>query len=319
MSDPVSTPVEFTGVFWPWAIAAVTIVSLLGCGAFLLWVGRGKRPTEGATSGHVWDGDLVELNNPLPSWWRWMFLLTLAFAAFYLWFYPGLVVYPGSSGWTQARQYESEVAAARARYAPIYDRFAGLPLAQLVEDPAARTIGRRLFLNHCTACHGSDAGGAIGYPSLRDTEWQWGGTPENIAATITYGRMGLMAGWEGSLGERGVDEVTAYVLSLSGRPAPSELASAGRARFEQHCQACHGAGGGGNPSTGALPLTDDVWRHGASDAAIRRSIALGRTAMMPPHDGFLDEAKIRLLTAYVYGLSRPDPARPVDGPGSDPR
>ena len=131
--------------------------------------------------------------------------------------------------------------------------------------------------NYCTTCHGSDARGARGYPNLRDGDWIWGGTPESIKTTITNGRQAAMPAWEGALGgERGVDEVAQYVLSLSGRATISELADKGKAKYEIFCVACHGADGTGNTALGAPNLTDDTWLYGGSLTRISESIAKGR-------------------------------------------
>lgn len=294
---------EFTGTFWPWFIAIVSVVSLLACFWFLWWVGRGPRPTEGETSGHVWDGDLVELNNPLPGWWRWLFYGSLVFALVYLWWYPGLAVFQGNKEWTQIKQWEQEVADHDARFGPVYARFEAMDIPTLASDADARRIGERLFLNHCTACHGSDAGGAYGYPNLRDDDWQWGGTPEAIETTITWGRFGLMASWEATLGEQGVEEVAQYVLNFSGRATKPELLEAGKAHFEKICVTCHTADGTGKLDVGSLNLTDDIWRYGGSEQAVKTTIAKGRKGQMPGHDGILSPVKIKLLSAYVYGLS----------------
>lgn len=295
---------EFTSAFWPWFIGIVSILSLAACFVFLLWVTRGHRPTKVETLDHGWDGDLRELNNPLPGWWRWLFYGTLLIAAAYLVLYPGLGFFGGAKGWTQDEQYRAEVARAERAYGPIFERFAAMEIPVLAADPEARQVGERLFLNYCTACHGSDAGGAIGYPNLRDEEWQWGGTPEAIVETITSGRVGVMAGWQEALGEDGVREVTQYVLAFTGRATRPELLAAGKEKYELVCFACHRADGSGNPLLGAPSHRDDVWRWGGSEEAIATSIGSGRRGVMPAHGAFLGPAKVHVLAAYVYGLSR---------------
>jgi cytochrome c oxidase cbb3-type subunit 3 len=292
----------FESEFWPWMIGIVTILSLAACFVFLLWASRGRRPTAEETEHQVWDEDLRENNNPLPGWWRWMFYLSILFAAGYLVYYPGLAMFAGTSGWTQAGSYESEMSRADAEYAPVYARFEGKSIEELAKDSDARRIGERLFLNNCTACHASDARGGIGYASLRDAEWQWGGTPEAIEATISGGRHGNMVGWRGTVGDAGVENLTQYVLQLARRPAKAAAAAQGKALFEQVCFSCHRMNGQGNPAIGGPNLTDDIWRWGSSEAAIRSAIADGRQGLMPAHGEILGEKKVRLLAAYVYGL-----------------
>jgi len=179
-----------------------------------------------------------------------------------------------------------------------------MDIPTLARDPEARKVGERLFLTYCTACHGSDAGGGIGYPNLRDGEWQWGGTPERIEETITNGRVGVMAAWKEALGDDGVREVAQYVLSLSGRATRPDLVAAGREKYEMVCFTCHKKDGSGNQLLGAPSHLDDVWRWGGSEAAITASIANGRRGVMPAHGDFLGPAKVHLLAAWVYGLSQ---------------
>ena len=295
---------EFTSNFWPWYIGIAAILSLAACFVFLIAITRGQRPNEEETTGHVWDEDLREWNNPLPGWWRWLFHGTIAFAVVYLVLFPGLGFWNGTQSWTQENQYRAEMASADATYGPIYARYESQPVEALAKDPEAQKIGKRLFLNYCTACHGSDAGGAPGYPNLRDEEWKWGGTPEAIETTITGGRQANMAAWEPALGKDGVKEVVQYVLSFSNRQTHPELVEAGKQKFEAICFSCHRLTGKGNPAVGAPDLTNDIWQYGGSEAAITQTVSYGRKGMMPAHGDFLGPAKVRLLAAYVYGLSK---------------
>ncbi|MDX5445590.1 MAG: c-type cytochrome, partial [Zoogloeaceae bacterium] len=168
----------------------------------------------------------------------------------------------------------------------------------------ALQVGQRLFLNYCATCHGSDAHGSPGFPNLADGDWLYGGEPETIKASILDGRRGVMPGWQDALGDAGVDEVSAYVIQLSGRDADAAKADAGKARFEMMCVACHGTDGTGNKALGAPDLTDGTWLYGGSPGVIRQSIAAGRNGVMPAHRDFLGEHKAHLLAAYVYSLSK---------------
>jgi cytochrome c oxidase cbb3-type subunit 3 len=166
-------------------------------------------------------------------------------------------------------------------------------------------MGQRLFLNYCAQCHGSDAGGSVGFPSLKDRDWLYGGEPEAIRASIVEGRNGVMPPMGGAIGgDEGARDVMHHMFRLSGRTFDGIRASRGKAKFETVCAACHTEKGTGNVQIGAPNLIDDVWLHGGSDAAILESITKGRKGAMPAHKGFLDEGKIHLLTAYVYGLSQ---------------
>ena len=306
---------DFTSEFWNWYVAGITIASLISCVALLRSMSTRKvvKDDEGkvANTGHVWDEDLVELNNPLPRWWMNLFYLTLVFAGGYLVLYPGAGKFGGTLNWTSAAEYEQERAEIDKLVRPLYASFAGKEIKDVAWDPQARAIGERLFTNNCAQCHGSDAGGSKGFPSLRDNDWLYGGEPEDIKASITNGRRGMMPPHKASLSEEGIWNVTHYVLSISNRMHNAERADKGRATFQAICSACHGLEGKGNVAVGAPNLTDDVWLYGGSEKTIIETITNGRSNQMPAHKDLLDADRIHLLTAYVYGISHPQ-ATPHD-------
>lgn len=299
---------QFTSSFWDFYISIITIVSIVACGV-LLW-SQSKHKTSGTeTSGHVWDEDIREYNNPMPAWWMWLFWLTIAFGFAYLALYPGLGSYRGSLGWTQVKQLEEENAEAQKSYGPLYEKFAALDVAALSKNAEALAVGQKLFLNNCAQCHASDAGGSKGFPNLTDGDWLWGGTPEAIKASITDGRTGMMPPLGPVLGEQGVKDVAHYVLSLSGQAHDSLRRARGEAQFKTACVACHGADGKGNQALGAANLTDRIWLHGSGEYAIAEQVTKGRMNQMPAHKDLLSPAKIHLLAAYVYSLSRQGAAK----------
>lgn len=296
---------DFVHDGWSLYIAIITVVSLLACAVLLKLLStqklaKGEQP---GTTGHSWD-DLEEFNNPLPRWWMWLFYITIVFSFIYLILYPGLGSFGGYLGWSSTGQYQDEQKQAAATFGPIVDRFLKQDAIVVAADAEAREIGQRLFLNYCAQCHGSDAGGSRGYPNLRDGDWLYGGTPEAIRSTIADGRNGVMPPMGAVLGgSEDVRDTVHYVLSLAGRTHDGLRAQRGRAKYAGACVACHGADGKGNPQLGAPNLTDDIWLHGGTEAAITESIVRGRVNQMPAHKDFLDEGKIHLLTAYVLGIS----------------
>ena len=294
---------QFTSAFWDYYIGLISVASIVACAVFLKTQSV-RRGGETETTGHTWDEDLAEYNNPLPRWWSWLFYLTIVFSLIYLVLYPGLGSWRGTLGWTQVKQLDDENARAQAAYGPLYDKFAALDVVALSKSPEALAVGQKLFLNQCAQCHASDGGGSRGFPSLADRDWLWGGEPQDIQASIADGRNGVMPPWGAVLGEQGVQDAAHYVMSLSGGAADSIRVARGRELFGKTCVACHGAQGKGNPALGAPDLTDKIWLHGSGEAAISESIARGRTSQMPAHKGQLSEAKIRLLTAYVLSLSK---------------
>jgi len=298
---------DFTHDMWGIYIAVITLVSIAACLVLLFSMSNRKVPTkdEAGTTGHVWDENLVEWNNPLPAWWMWLFVITVVFSVVYLALYPGLGSYAGQYGWTSQGQYQAEQKTAADTYGPVVDRFLKQDIKTVAANPEARQTGQRLFLTYCAQCHGSDGGGSRGFPSLKDRDWLYGGEPEAIRASIADGRNGMMPPLGAALGsDDDVRDVMHYLFRLGGRTFDGIRATRGKAKFDTVCAACHGDKAGGNMQIGAPNLTDDIWLHGASDAAIMESIGKGRKGAMPAHKGFLDEGKIHLLTAYVYGLSR---------------
>ena len=295
---------SFTDGIWNMIIFVATVGGIIALFLFVKSYSAGRPKGEGVQGmGHKWDGDLEELNNPLPRWWLNMFYITMAFGLVYLLLYPGLGTHPMLLGWSQVKQYDEQMAAANERYGPIFDQFMNQSIAEVARNPEAEKIGRRLFLNYCASCHGSDAGGNPGFPNLRDDDWLHGGTPQAIETTILNGRNGVMPAWISVVGEEGVNNLTQYVLSLNGRDFDAAAAKAGEQSFNTLCVTCHGKGGVGNQEIGAPNLTNNIWLYGGSPQAIAASIANGRQGQMPAHADFLGKAKVHLLAAYVYGLT----------------
>ena len=297
---------EFTSGFWSVYITVITLASILGC-AVLLWKLSTRRLAQGekaAVTGHVWDENLEEYNNPLPRWWMWLFWITIVFSVIYLILFPGLGSFPGVLKWSSVGQYQAEMARAKESYEPIFSKYAAMDIPVLAADPQAREIGQRLFLNYCAQCHASDARGGRGFPNLSDKDWLYGGTPEAITASITDGRQGMMPPWP-QLGDEAIKNVANYVLLLSGRTHDALRAAQGKEAFMTNCVACHGPDGKGNPALGAPNLTDDAWLYGGGQAAVIETVTKGRHGVMPAWGAFLGPDKVRLLAAYVYGLSAP--------------
>ena len=295
---------DFTSNFWSVYVAGITIAGIVAC-LLLLWITARKKVASDSnnTTGHVWDEDLTEMNNPMPRWWMWLFVLTIIFSFAYLAIYPGLGKFAGKMGWSQYGAYDAEMAQAKAELEPLYARFTSMTTEQVAQDPQAMAIGERLFMNNCAQCHGSDARGSKSFPNLTDGDWLHGGTPEKIRETLEKGRIGNMPPMAAAVGSpEDVRNLSHYVLSLSGSPHDSLRASLGKSKFTA-CAACHGMDGKGNQALGAPNLTDDIWLHGWGEAAITAMINNGKVNQMPAQADKLTEAQIGVLSAYVWGLS----------------
>ena len=295
---------DFFSSGWSVFVAAATVLGLVACVVLLIIASRRQPSAADNTTGHVWDEDLRELNNPLPLWWMGLFVLTIVFAGAYLALYPGLGSTAGKLGWTSLGEHAAEVAQTRAAMAPVYAGFANMASEQLAKDPKAHAIGERLFANNCAQCHGADAKGSKGFPNLTDNDWLWGGSIETITETITKGREGNMPVMAPAVGTSDdVRNVAHYVLSLSGSPHNELYAQLGKPKFTA-CAACHGSNGTGTQALGAPNLTDKIWLHGWGEQAIMAMVNNGKHNVMPAHGERLTPEQIRVLAAYVWSLSQ---------------
>jgi cytochrome c oxidase cbb3-type subunit III len=300
---------DFTNEFWPWYIGVISVVSILACG-LLLWI-AGKTTTKvGAdknndgTTGHVWDEDLRELNNPLPLWWMGLFVTTIIFSIVYLLAYPGLGSFTGLLGWTQVKEHAQDVKALAAQQAPLYEKYSAQTVEALSQDPQALKLGERLFTNNCALCHGSEGRGSKSYPNLTNPNSAWLGARDSahIVKTVTEGRIGVMPPMAAAVGDdEKIGELSQYILSLSGSTHDAKKAARGSAAFAT-CAACHGADGKGNKVLGAPNLTDSYWLYGTGEEAIKQSILKGRNNVMPSQAGKLSPEQIRIVSAYVLSL-----------------
>ena len=238
--------------------------------------------------------------------------------------YPGLGNYKGLINWQSSNQniqslaesraaieanktngvinqYDREVAFANERFAPIFEAYYKQPIPELAKDPEALKIGQRLFSQNCSQCHGSD-------------DWLYGGSPEKITETLINGRKAMMPAQLVAHGEDGIQELVAYVLSLSDRklsgqkyiddPSLNQLMVEGGQARSAVCAACHGQDGKGNQLIGAPNLTDQIWLYGGTDKSITETLRYGRNGVMPAFKTTLGEKKIHLVSAYVFSLSQ---------------
>lgn len=295
--------------FWSSWIIVLTVGNILAC-LWLIWWTMRKRTGEaqaGDVTGHTWDEDLQEYNNPLPRWWLWLFYITIIFAGLYLIYFPGLGSFKGLGEWSSTGKYQDEMSQAAQKYDPIFKKYAAVGIADLASKPEnadALAMGKRMYLSYCSQCHGSTATGADGYPNLADNDWLWGGEPARIKESILNGRNGVMPAHQGRIDDAQLAQLTDYVFSLSGRQVDAASAEAGKGQFlSLGCIGCHGMDGKGNTMLGAPNLTDDIWLYGDSSSAVKKTILGGRMGQMPPHRDFLGEDKAHLIAAYVYSLS----------------
>lgn len=296
---------DFFSGFWGYFITSVTLLGIAFCVWLLFtqrrWLGKDVKQVD--DTGHVWDGNLTELNNPVPRWWTVFYVLLCVFSLGYLVLYPGLGTFPGILNYSSAESVKQAQAELAEKIRPVYQRYEAMSIPEIAKEQQAREIGQRLFLNACAQCHGSDAKGAPSFPNLTDNDWLYGGSPEQIMQSITKGRHGIMPPMAAQVKPDEAAAIAQYVRSLSGLASDPLMVVPGKRGFETFCAACHGIDGKGNQALGAPNLTDDVWLYGSSAATIVQTIMNGRNNQMPAQEGILTPEQIRMLTAYVWGLS----------------
>lgn len=294
---------DFVSDFWNLYVVVIVTASILACVVLLIVQGKATF-TPGKTMGHVWDETLEEYNNPMPRWWTWMFVITVIFAFVYLALYPGLGNFKGVLGWTSGGQHTAEVQKMDAVVKPLFDKYMAMDLKAVAADKQANEMGKRLYLTYCMQCHGADARGAKGFPNLTDSDWLYGGEPDQIKETLNNGRMGVMPP-HAQLGADTIKDLANFVRSLSGLPNDSARAAKGKEAFSSAgCIGCHGPEATGMHAIGAPNLTDKVWLYGSSEATIIETITNGRQNKMPAWKEFLGDAKVHLLSAYVLSLNQ---------------
>jgi cytochrome c oxidase cbb3-type subunit 3 len=297
-----------------------------------------KSTSQAQTTGHVWDGDLQEFNNPLPVWWTYTFYVTIVFALVYWVVYPSWPVgqsflpgvnsisYKNAQGqdeswhWNTRAKLLKEMQDAASAQKPYFDKLAAMPYDKITKDPELNSFvlsaGKVVFSDNCAACHQAGGQGKVGFfPNLTDDNWIYGGSPAEINETITKGRHGYMPPFGEALSGAQIDELANYVASLSGLKADAAKAARGKDLFHSHtaaCYYCHNNDAKGRKDIGSANLTDKVWLWanvpGVADdagkvAEIRKVITSGlNKGVMPAWQGRLSAQQIKLLTVYVHEL-----------------
>lgn len=289
------------------------------------------------TTGHAWDGDLQEFNNPLPTWWLWTFYATVIFAIIYWVLYPAWpvgdsytkgmmndITYTTSDGKTKTTHWNTralllkdmqEARESQEKYLKDINALTFEQIRSSEEKSAfANSMAKVLFADNCAACHQSGGDGVIGfYPNLLDDAWLWGGSFSEIQESIANGRNGSMPGFKASLSATQISDVSEYVLSLSGNEANSDAVKRGKAVFtgQGGCAACHGADAKGQSFMGSANLTDKIWTIAdvagaetaeAKKAAVMNVVKNGKTRQMPAWKERLSATEIKILTYYVHEL-----------------
>lgn len=276
------------------------------------------------TTGHEWDG-IRELDNPLPRWWLWVFFGCIAWAIVYWVLMPA---WPGLTGYTHGvlgRSDRAELSDELDKLAAVRGqglaRLASAPLEEIERDPKlqayALQVGASVFGDNCATCHGAGGGGGAGYPNLRDDIWLWGGSLADIHHTIQVGvrsghpqargeTMMTAFGRDQILTSSQIDDLTEYVVALSGRAADRSAVARAARTFTDQCVTCHGVAGAGDRTRGVPDLTDSDWLYGSGRESIRSQIFNGRNAVMPTWESRFSAPLIKALAVYVHANAAGD-------------
>ncbi len=286
-----------------------------------------KKPTKKQdvqTTGHSWDG-IEEFNNPLPKWWLYTFYATIVWGIGYSIAMPAWPLLNGATPGLLGASTRADVAAEIARYdaanADVEAKLVDVDLTEISADPElanyTQNAGAAVFRTWCAQCHGSGAGGqqSLGYPSLLDKDWLWGGSIEDIHFTVTHGirneddpdeeaRFSQMPafGTDELLSNEEIGQVVQYVLKISGQEFDSAALGDGETLFTDNCSSCHAEDGTGDRFQGAPNLTDAIWLYGGDAETLTDTIHNARFGVMPNWNTRLSEAEIRAVSAYVHGL-----------------
>jgi len=272
------------------------------------------------TTGHEWDG-IKELDNPMPRWWLWAFIISIVWGVIYMAAYPAWPLiteatkgYLGYSSRAELAETMTAVQVSRQKY---INSINALSLEEIRNDSElarfAYAGGKSAFAVNCSQCHGSGAAGSAGYPNLNDDNWLWGGSLTDIQTTISHGirfeqdddtRFSEMPafGSDEILDRTQIGQVADYVLSLSKRQHDFENATAGAKTYADNCAACHGDTGQGDREQGAPQLSNVLWLYGNEKADIIAQISRPKHGVMPAWGERLDATTIKQLTIYVHAL-----------------
>lgn len=285
-----------------------------------------KDPVSGLyTTGHEWDG-IAELNTPLPKWWVYVFYATVIWAIGYWIVYPSFPVgngfLPGIWEYSSRREVEADLITARAAHQKERSAIAAGALGAIYADPALRSYaiagGSVLFKDNCVGCHQSGGAGAVGYPTLADDEWIWGGKLTDIQQTLMYGirsdryretRQSQMLAFGDILSAEEIKQVAAYVKDMSNGKI---VAGKGQRLYTDNCAACHSSDGAspvsdGNQTMGAPALNNRIWLYAGpgkemSIEQLQAQITRPKHGVMPAWSGRLKDEEIKMLAIYVHSL-----------------
>lgn len=206
---------------------------------------------------HDYDG-IQELDNDLPRWWMWLFIITIVWAVLYVFYY-----HVASIGYLSADEYELEMNPSYVRasstellgllpeyHSPLHNPYGDVtPYSQLmgIETEAFVRVtretdtliylelteevdlvaGHEVYVKNCANCHGKLGEGGVG-PNLTDDHWIHGATMTDVTKTVLYGFPAKgMISWRGFLNDKQILQASSHILTLKGTNPPNGKAPQG--------------------------------------------------------------------------------------------
>ena len=180
--------------------------------------------SEPTKTNHAYDG-IEEFDNPLPGWWKWLFVASIVICPFYWMFYHG-----GAEGRSTEDAYNSALAEnTRLQFAEIGDL---QPDAATIMKFSQKSnwvrVGEIVFKTNCSTCHGRKGEGNVG-PNLTDEYFKHITTVEDIAKVIANGAAAkAMPAWSNRLHPNEIVMLSAYIAKLRGTNVEGGKAAEGK-------------------------------------------------------------------------------------------
>ena len=175
---------------------------------------------------HTYDG-IQEYDNPIPGWWKWLFIGTIVFSPIYImWFHA-----PGMER-DLVGQYDRAFAANMqlkfGEMPPLGDP--GQDVLTYMNDQEWLAVGKAAFATHCKTCHGANgaSGPSLTGPNLTDNHYKNITTAADIVTVLQEGAAGgAMPPWKTKLHPNELILTAAYVANLRGTFAQGGKAAEG--------------------------------------------------------------------------------------------
>ena len=162
---------------------------------------------------HSYDG-IEEYDNPLPGWWKGVFIATIVFCPFYWVFY-----HSGAVGRSLEDYYNVALAEnTRLQFEEIGElKVDGPTILRFTTMDSWVKVGASVFRTNCVSCHGREGEGKVG-PNLTDEFYKNVESIGDIGKVIVNGAgNGAMPKWSNRLHVNEIVMVSAYVANLRGK------------------------------------------------------------------------------------------------------